>query len=230
MSLRNSFYAQGFTQTGKKSKTAAPNGGTPYAPTHGGTFTPGAPPATPGANPFTARGTGTGRRYGMIPERTPGQISTPAPQPADPILTQQVGAAARRRDDTIAGLGAGRGRALDSYGYSPTYNADGSVANLTFDPRNPFSQAALLKRNYDNARAGNVTSLAARGQLYAGSLQNAQAATNFGQGAAEDQLKKRLIEFIAKNQGGITAASTDYDLAVPGFAADSLARTTGSKP
>lgn len=160
------------------------------------------------------------------PAGTPAVGALPGPEkpkagpPIDPIYDAQVGAAQKTRSDKIAGLGQQRIAGLSDFGYTET----GGV--LAFDPNNPFSQAALLKRNYDNARRGNVTSLAARGQLYAGSLQNAQANTNFGQGADNNGLQKRLLAFLAGNTSGVQTAGNDYDTSVAGYAGERVARAT----
>lgn len=139
-------------------------------------------------------------------------------KPLDPIYDQQVGAAQRTRDDQLAYLANQRQAGLSSFGYTP---------DLQFDPNNPFSQAALLKRSYDQARRATTTSIAARGGLYSGSLQNAQADVNYRQGQGEDALKRRLVEFLTKNTNASTAAKNDYETKVAQYGADSLNRAQG---
>jgi hypothetical protein len=80
------------------------------------------------------------------------------------------------RDDTIAGLKQARTSGLSDYGYTETTGPDG-LPQIAFDPNNPYSQAALLRKHYQQAKLGNTTSYAAAGQLYAGSLQNAENAS-----------------------------------------------------
>jgi hypothetical protein len=147
----------------------------------------------------------------------------PAPLPPDPAYLARIGALANDRDHTIAGLAQQRGQGLLQYGYT-----EGPGGALTFDAANPFSQAALLKRNYDNARTGNTTSLAARGQLYAGSLQNAQNETGHQQQVGEDQLQRALLAFIARNDTAVGQAGVDYQLGASGALGDSIARAPDS--
>jgi hypothetical protein len=109
------------------------------------------------------------------------------------------------------------------YGIDPS----GAVNNL-----NPYAQAAILKRNYDNSVRGTDNSYAASGQLYAGSRVNAQAANDFGYGASMDQLKRTASDFYhgqdlnvqgVKDQGLFTLAQA----LGPAFAAF-LAQQRGS--
>lgn len=72
-----------------------------------------------------------------------------------------------------------------SYGYDPTGALITGGADL-----NPYAQAAVLKRNYDNSVRGTTNSYAAQGQLYSGALKNAQAANDYGYGLSSDQLQR----------------------------------------
>ena len=56
------------------------------------------------------------------------------------------------------------------------------------DTSNPYSQAAMLQKSYDQNRAGTLNSSAAAGQLYAGSMQNAQDANLSNLEAANSSL------------------------------------------
>lgn len=91
-----------------------------------------------------------------------------------------------------------------------------------FDPTNPFSQAALLLKSrneasaaselsYQRGVAGNKNSYAATGQLYAGSLNNAQGEQNrlvgdrrksiqFGYDKGYNAIRQGLIDYT-KNYG-----------------------------
>lgn len=96
-------------------------------------------------------------------------------------------------------LNQGRGLGLD-YGVD-TGNADPtkfdpanpSTFNVDWDKvdvTNPFSRAALLVRTHRQNERGNTNSYAARGQLYAGSLQNAQNEEGFRYQGGQDALLK----------------------------------------
>jgi hypothetical protein len=153
---------------------------------------------------------------GLILNNAPTLVSTPTTTPAavvpntlppDPNYEQQIGALQQQEATSVAGLQQQRQASLLNYGY--TQGSDGSLA---FDPTNVFSQAAMLKRNYDQQRTGNTNSLAARGQLYAGSLQNAQNTSNFNEQQGSDALQKNLLAFLANNTQAQAQAGTDYEL------------------
>ena len=134
---------------------------------------------------------------------------SPSVVPPDASYEASVAGLTQQRDQTLTALQQQRQQALLQYGY--TQDATGSLA---FDATNPFSQAALLKRNYDQAQSGNVNSYAARGQLYSGALQNAQNETGFQNQRQNDTLQKGLLAFLAKNTGDAASAGTNYDLGV----------------
>lgn len=80
--------------------------------------------------------------------------------------------------------------------YDPAPTADNPVGAANFriddnvDVTNPFSRAALLKRSYLQTQAGNKNSLAARGQLRSGALQNAQNRAAFDNQQGRDSILK----------------------------------------
>jgi hypothetical protein len=101
---------------------------------------------------------------------TPGQGGAPAigpsPQPFDPALEQQKLTAGRN-------IAIGQGEAAyqtGNLGFDYGYNPDGSV-----NTANPYSRAALFQLAHENHARGNTNNFANQGQLYAGSLINAQA-------------------------------------------------------
>jgi hypothetical protein len=127
--------------------------------------------------------------------------------PPDPTYDMQIGTFGKTRDDTIAGLVQQRGAGLQAYGYTedPTTHA------IAFDPNNPYSQAALLRKHYQQAKTGNTTSYAASGQLYAGSLQNAQNASTDQFNAGDNAIKQAVINFLANNTTAQKTAGDTYD-------------------
>lgn len=140
---------------------------------------------------------------------------TPGAQPPDPVLEGMIGALGRRRDETISGLEAQKPQALASYGYTASgYDSSGAPTGLAFDPNNPFSQAALAKRNYDQRQTGTTNSMAARGQLYSGALTSAKAGNELGYQQTTDALQKALTRLLVGIARGEGAARTDYETGV----------------
>lgn len=153
--------------------------------------------------------------------RAPTAAAAPpvAPPPPDASYEATLAGLASRRDSTIASLGQQRQQGLLSYGY--TEDPAGAIA---FDPTNPYSQAAILKRNYDQSRAGNTIGFAARGQQYSGALQNAQDYSNSQQNQASDALQKQLGAFLARNTQQRTGAGVDFELGAGQAQGDALLR------
>lgn len=139
--------------------------------------------------------------------------------PVDPSYEGQVAALARQRDDTLLGLAGQRTQGLQDYGYQQA-----PTGALSFDASNPFSRAALLRKNYQESKQGTQTGMAARGQLYAGALQTAQAANDTGFNQGEDSLQRALLAFLTSNQGAANRARTGYETGVSQAAADRVTR------
>lgn len=83
----------------------------------------------------------------------------------------------------------GRGQQV----YGVNYNGD--VLGDKSGGYNPYSQAAILKRNYVNSVRGTTNSYASSGQLYSGALKNAQAGNDLRYGQNFDQLKRAASDF-----------------------------------
>lgn len=149
------------------------------------------------------------------------------PLPFDAQYDAEVGAAGRSRDTTLAGISRERNDALATYGYTGTFDANGNLTDRQFDPSNPFSRAALLKRTYDQSSRGNVNRMAVRGQLNAGSFQNLKNNTDFGYMQGEDANQKSLNALIGSLIGRQQAANTSYDSAVVQAGGSRLARALG---
>lgn len=78
------------------------------------------------------------------------------------------------------------------------------------DTSNPYSRAALLQRSYDQSRAGNQTSYAARGQGYSGALVNAQAAAKTGFDTGSNQLRGAFNDVIRGWLGNLGAQGGQF--------------------
>jgi hypothetical protein len=135
---------------------------------------------TPGTNP---KGT---RTAGLTPPPAGAQL------PVDPIYDQQVAGVNQGYGDALAGLNQQQLATLADYGYTATFDDQGKVTGLTYDPSNPFSRAALLRKHYQQAKTGTTNSLAAHGQLYSGAMVNAQDANDRGYLQGENTLQSGL--------------------------------------
>ena len=71
--------------------------------------------------------------------------------PPDAAYDAQMLLLARQRDQGLANLAGERVRTLGDYGFT-----EGIGGSLAFDPNNPFSKAALLKKNYDQSRRASA--------------------------------------------------------------------------
>lgn len=135
--------------------------------------------------------------------------------PPDPILQGMIGALAKTRDEKIGALESQKPQVLAGYGYKATgYDAGGAPTGLSFDADNPFSQAALLKRRYDQQQTGTQNSMAARGQLYSGALQNQKTSNELGYQGNSDAIVKALTAALKRIAQGVGTAKTDYETGV----------------
>lgn len=160
--------------------------------------------------------------------RPAGAPATPAvgapplyrPAPPDPQLESDINNLAAQRDISLMGLRNARTQGLGAYGFTEN-EATGALA---VDPNNPWGKAAQLKRNYDAERAGRGGSMAARGNLYAGSYQKAQDVVNMNQLGAEDELQKALTAFLGENLASQRQVAQDYQTDLGRAQGESTAR------
>jgi hypothetical protein len=170
------------------------------------------PPPPPTARPPVAR----------PPVKPVGLAATPAAQamPPDATFQADIGAAHQRRTQTEAAVNQNRQAELIGAGFTET-NIDPKlgVGTLAFNPNDPFSKAALLKKNYDASRARTAQQMGSGGGLYTGAYQQAQDIGNRGQVQAESALHDSLFSFLSRNTGAFKQAGSDEELA--GIRADS---------
>lgn len=148
----------------------------------------------------------------LVPGATaPGGVAGPAAlPPPDPTLEGQIASEAQRRDDALAGYAAARPQALADYGYKATgYDSAGNPTGLTFNADDPYSQAALLKKRYDQNKVGAQN--AAGNQIFSGSYQNTKIANESGYGQSSDALTKALTKLLASIASGEASAKTTYE-------------------
>lgn len=174
-----------------------------------------APPPKPGA-PYV--GPARGFKQGISPGRpanpkgqSAGQYAAPAappaappqaPMPWDVAASNDEAAAERKRDNAQTGLSAGWLRSEQDYGLQGPW-ADYKT--------NPYSQAALLQRQYQNAQQGTKNSYAAGGHLYSGALLRAREGNTTAFDQSRDQLVRSRDDAFAKNQAERVGADDAYN-------------------
>jgi hypothetical protein len=163
-------------------------------------------------------------KYGTQPN--PGVLPaapkpTPQAPPIDPIYTEQLGLNQRGLDQTLADIGFQRGQIGQTYGFTE---------QGTLDISNPYNQAALLQKSYQQGQRGTTNSMAGRGQLYSGAHQRNLDEGTFQYGRSYDALRRQATNAY----GQLTRAEQD---ARSGFGqgnldalSDSLGRAQGQRP
>lgn len=139
--------------------------------------------------------------------------------PPDASYDAAVSLLQRQRDEQFAAVTAERARTLSDYGFQ-----EGPNGMLTFDPNNPFSKSAVMKKTFDTNRRSTGQSMAAGGQQYSGAFQNAQDSINRNQLQSEDALTKNLQGFLARNTGQYKDVGTGYETAAGQAYGDRLSR------
>lgn len=142
--------------------------------------------------------------------------SAPAASPAAPAPLQfgsagthdsaydaAVALAARNRDNELAAATGDADLLRRSYGYT-------GVDDFQIDPNNPFGRAQLLKRQYDQAKAGTTNSYAARGQQTSGAYGRMQSQNLFANQQANDALQKDYLSQRAQILARVNAANSQY--------------------
>lgn len=172
---------------------------------------------SPGAAPAKPKGPPKPKNQSYV-TGDPNTINGPLAQsvqsvlPLDPIFQAQLGGAQRTRDDQLAQFTSSRPRLLADYGYQATgYDSSGAPTGLAFDPNNPFSRAALMKRSFDQSKAGTTTTLAARGQHLSGAHARAQRSNEFNYQQGSDSLQKALTNALVDVASGERTANTSYE-------------------
>lgn len=156
-----------------------------------------------------------------VPKVAPVMATTSAQAlPPDAIYQDDVALAEQRRAQTETALRGNRRGQLASTGYTETnIDPDTGVGTLAFNPHDPFSKAALLKRTYDASRARTAQQMGSGGGLYSGAFQQAQDMGNRAQLQGEDALQRSLFSFLGQNTAATKQAPIDEQFA--GIKADS---------
>lgn len=131
-----------------------------------------------------------------------------------------LGAYNQSLGDTLAALQAQKSNYQRAYGYLD----DGSI-----DPSNPYSRAAQLKKSYDTNVKGTTNRYASRGQIYAGSLQNAQNynARQYQEGDAA--MRSEYANLLAQLAGQQAGAVGTYGTNVAGLSLDQTGQNVAGR-
>lgn len=139
-----------------------------------------------------------------------------APDIRDATYNDQINSAWANLGDVTASVAGQQALLRGRYGYADD--------NFTVDPSNPFGQAQLLTRAFNQSRAGTQNSYAARGQMTSGAYNRAQAGNLFNYQQRNDALQKQFLQDNASLLGTLTQAQIGYRDAASQAAADALGR------
>ncbi len=156
---------------------------------------------------------------GWAPQQAaPQQSLAAAPQAGykDSRYSDTLNNLGRNRDNALGLIGANENATSLQYGYKTKRNPvtgaleiDSSGGDGGVDPSNPYSQANLLTKSFQEHQRGNTNSYASRGQLYAGSLQNAQNRATDKYNESDNQLRGSFAaaarQYLSQRQGAQTA-------------------------
>lgn len=95
---------------------------------------------------------------------------------------------------------------------------------------NPYSRAAVLQRNLQTAQGGSLNSLASRGQLYAGSLNNAREANLESYNQQYDASRREYDNALEKIRAARADAESGYNLDVASAKQSAINRAVKLRP
>lgn len=110
--------------------------------------------------------------------------------------------AGRSLNDQLAYLSGQAQMLRTNYGYADD--------NFTMDLTNPFGQAQLLKKTFDQNKRGTENSYAARGQMTSGAYNRQQGANLSNYQQADDQLQKSYLSDRAGILNAVRQAQSQY--------------------
>lgn len=180
------------------------------------------------------RGTVRGASSGLA---TTSGVQTAAgfPNMASPTLNELPRAEALPPDPyLLAQQAASRnalrvGDAWDTYQTGLTQSEYGFDPSGGIDPRNPYSRAALARRQYQDSQRGAMNSYAAQGQLYSGAYRNAQDTTARNYDVTLDSLKKGLQGDLAGITKGKVDRYSQYGVGLDEAKFDALIKALGGR-
>jgi hypothetical protein len=145
--------------------------------------------------------------------------------PIDPAYDAATGAASFNYQQAALNAQYQRGQLGQTFGLG--IRPDGTVFD---DVSNPYSRAAEQQKAYDRAQRATTNGMAARGQLYAGALQNAKNENTNVAARSRDQL---IRDFMGAQQGiasGEAGAQGQYLNASAQAEAERIARALANRP
>lgn len=142
----------------------------------------------------------------------------------DPNYDAMLASATRNRDTALQQNEAARAQLGQTYGFR--VGEGGSVMD---DPTNPFSRAAALATAYRQRTQGSTTSYAARGQLYAGSLQNAHNANQEWNLRSRDALIRDFMNARTRLSNADVLAQNAFADAASAAEADRVQRALAAR-
>ncbi len=154
-----------------------------------------------------------------------GAPAAPMGLPVDPAYDAATGAASFNYQTAALGAQYQRGQLGQAYGLG--IRPDGTVFD---DVSNPYSRAAEQQKAYDRAKRGTTTSMAAQGQLYAGSTQNAQNENARVADRGRDALIRSFMGAQQEITQGEQAAQGSYLNASALAESERIARALANRP
>jgi hypothetical protein len=144
-----------------------------------------------------------------------------APDFRDATYNDVINQAWRNLGDFTAYTAGQQGLLRAQYGYTDD--------NFTIDPNNPFGQAQLLKRSFDQSRAGTQNSYAARGQQLSGAYGRQQNANLFNYQQSNDALQKSFAQRRAELLQALQDRTNQYGETAIGAAGEALQRSIANR-
>lgn len=173
--------------------------------------------AAPGSTP-TATAPGSTRPVPSAPAAPP---AVQAPSIQDATYNDVVNQAWQTLGNQTSYVAGQQGLLRSSYGYLDD--------NFTIDPSNPFGQAQLLKRSYDQSVKGTQGGYAARGQQTSGAYGRAQGTNTFNYQQGSNALQNAFLSQNAALIQQLRDAQSTYGGAVIGAGGDALQRAIAAR-
>lgn len=164
---------------------------------------------------------GSGLGAGFLPPQNDPAPTYGAPSTHDAQWKATTDAAVFARDKALAAIAGNGDRLRLNYGYLDDAG--------TLDPNNPFGQAQLLKRNYDQTRTGTENSYAARGQMTSGAYGRMQGQNLFNFQQRDDSLRKSYDQARADLTNQATQVGNEYQQSAIGAEGDALSRALANR-
>jgi len=124
----------------------------------------------------------------------------PTPMPWDSAYEASVSGARTKFANSQIGIAANRLSLQQEYGLDPGFNDYQT---------NPWSRAALLEQSFQRSNRGSLTSMAAAGHLYSGSLQNQLGYNRTNRDREDNNLRGEYLAKLGELQAKERAAEDE---------------------